>query len=146
MKLASFDCANTLTETRATTMSLLFVNMSSWCYDLVILFHFCEVFSKKYIGKIFRACQSWILCLIEQIKPKYWIDYLDQRRYEIPKFSKKKVRFEIRTFQIEYMCNFVKIRKLIIFVPKMPKFGDFSSTFSKNNVRCDINTFQIGYG
>ena len=41
--------------------------------------------------------------------------YLDQRSYEIPKFSKTKIRFEISTFEIGYRQNFVKIRKLIIF-------------------------------
>ena len=37
------------------------------------------------------------------------------------KFAKTNVRFESSTFEIEYMQNFVKIRKLILFGPKYPK-------------------------
>ena len=36
------------------------------------------------------------------------------------KFSKINVRFKINTFEIGYMQNFVKIRKLILFDPKCP--------------------------
>ena len=57
--------------------------------------------------------------------------YLDQRSYEIPKFSKTKIRFEISTFEIGYRQNFVKIRKLIIFGPKCPNLGIWAQNFQK---------------
>ena len=66
--------------------------------------------------------------------------YLDQRSYEIPKFSKIKVRFEISTFEIGYMQNLVKIKKLIPFVPKIPKFGHFWLEIWKRNAS---RKFQI---
>ena len=59
------------------------------------------------------------------------------------KFSKANVRFEISPFEIGYMRNFVKIRKLIPW-PKMPKFGDLSSKVSKTDVRFEISPFDIG--
>ena len=40
-------------------------------------------------------------------------------------------RFEIRTFEIGYIRNLVKIRKLILFGPKLPKFGHLGSKLGK---------------
>ena len=84
-----------------------------------------------------------ILCLIKYIKPKHEIIYLDQRNYEIPKFSKTKVKFEISPFEIWYRQNFVGIRKLIVFGPKCPNLS--ISEFLKTNVKFEISTFEIGY-
>ena len=39
------------------------------------------------------------------------------------KFLKTNVRFEVSTFEIGYVRNFVKIRELILFGPKHPNFG-----------------------
>ena len=76
------------------------------------------------------------------IKPKYEIIYLDQRSYEIPKFSKTKVRFEICSIEIGYKQNFVNIKKLILFGPKYP---NLCTSLSKTNVKFEISTFEIGY-
>ena len=40
-----------------------------------------------------------------------------------PKFSKTNVRFEVSTFEIGYMQNFVNIRKLILIDPKYQNLG-----------------------
>ena len=53
------------------------------------------------------------------------------------KFLKTNVRFEITTFEIKFIPNFVKIRKLILFGPKYSNL--------KTNVRFEISTFEIGY-
>ena len=45
--------------------------------------------------------------------------------------QKVNVRFEISTFEIGYMRNFVKIRKLIPFGPKCPKLGIYAQNFGK---------------
>ena len=57
------------------------------------------------------------------VKIKIWV-------FEL-KFSKAFNRFEINTFDTEYMPTFVKIRKLIL--------------FGSSNVRFEIRTFKIGY-
>ena len=49
------------------------------------------------------------------------------------------------TSEIGYRQNLIKIRKLILFWPKMPKFGDLGSKCSKTSVKFEINTFEIGY-
>ena len=41
------------------------------------------------------------------------------------KFSKTSDRFDITNFEIRYMRNFVKIRKLIRVCPKCPDFPNF---------------------
>ena len=46
-------------------------------------------------------------------------------------FCKKNVRFEIITFKIGYMRNFVKIRKLILFGPKGLSFGIWAQNVGK---------------
>ena len=46
-------------------------------------------------------------------------------------FSKTSVKFEISTFEIVYMQNFIKIRKLILFGPKCPNLGIWAKTFRK---------------
>ena len=47
------------------------------------------------------------------------------------KFSKSNVRFEISIFEIGYVQNLVKIRKLILFVPKCPSLGVWAQNFGK---------------
>ena len=42
------------------------------------------------------------------------------------KFSKTSVRFEISTFEIGYMQNFVMVRELILFGPKFSNFGTWA--------------------
>ena len=45
-------------------------------------------------------------------------------------FSKTNFRFKISTSDIKFVQNFAdKIRKLILFYPKMSKFGHFGSKF-----------------
>ena len=91
------------------------------------------------------------------------------------KFSKANVRFQISTFEIGYMQNFVKIRKFLLFGPKRPKLSICRSSrpdlnkfaayfhnafpkntsgrlllylglkFSKTNVRFEVSNFKIGY-
>ena len=51
--------------------------------------------------------------------------------YLCSKFWKANVRFEIITFKIGYMQNFVKIRKLIPFGPKCSKLGIWAQNFGK---------------
>ena len=46
-------------------------------------------------------------------------------------FSKNNVRFEISTFEIGYMRNFAKIRKLILFGPKCENLGIWAQNFRK---------------
>ena len=46
-------------------------------------------------------------------------------------FCEKNVRFEIITFKIGYMRNFVKIRKLILSGTKCPKLGICAHNFGK---------------
>ena len=57
------------------------------------------------------------------------------------KFSKTNNEFEISTFEIGYMQNFVKIEKL----PKMPKFEGLGSKFSKTNKKFEISRFKTEY-
>ena len=45
------------------------------------------------------------------------------------KFLKINVRFEISTFEIGYMQNFVKVRKLMLFDPKCPYLEIWAQTF-----------------
>ena len=59
------------------------------------------------------------------------------------KIFKKNDRFENSTFEIGYKQDFVKVRKLIIFGPKMPKFGHLGSKFLKTNVGFEISTMNI---
>ena len=47
------------------------------------------------------------------------------------KFSKINVKFKISTFEIEYMRNFVKIRKLIFFGLKCPNLGIWAENFQR---------------
>ena len=47
------------------------------------------------------------------------------------KLSKTNVRFEISIFEIGYMQNFVKIRKLILFDPKCLNLGIWTQNFRK---------------
>ena len=47
------------------------------------------------------------------------------------KFWKTNVRFEIRTFEIGYKGNFVKIRKLTFFDSKCPYLGFRAQNFRK---------------
>ena len=47
------------------------------------------------------------------------------------KCLKTNVRFEISTFKIGYMRNFVKIRKLILFGPKGLIFGIWAQNVGK---------------
>ena len=47
------------------------------------------------------------------------------------KCLKTNVRFEISTFKIGYMRNFVKIRKLILFGPKGLSFGIWAQNVGK---------------
>ena len=42
------------------------------------------------------------------------------------KFSQTSVRFEISTFEIGYMQNFVMVRELILFGPKFSNFGTWA--------------------
>ena len=46
-------------------------------------------------------------------------------------FCKKNDRFEIITFQIGYMGNFLKIRKLILFDAECLKSGIWAQNFEK---------------
>ena len=46
-------------------------------------------------------------------------------------FSKTNARFEISTFKIGYMRNFIKIKKLILFGPKCPDFGTYARNIRK---------------
>ena len=46
-------------------------------------------------------------------------------------FSKASVKFAISTFEIVYMQNFIKIRKLILFKPKCPNLGIWAKNFRK---------------
>ena len=55
------------------------------------------------------------------------------------RFAKRNIRFEGSTFEIRYVRNFVKTRKV------MPKFRDLSSKVWKTNVRFETNTFGIGH-
>ena len=55
LKIVIFDCTKPVNETCATTILLLFVSMPSKCDDLVILFHYSNGFSKKYICKKIRV-------------------------------------------------------------------------------------------
>ena len=57
--------------------------------------------------------------------------YPDQRSYEIPKYSKTKVRFEISSLEIGYRQNFVMVRKLILFAPKCPNLRMWAQNFRK---------------
>ena len=45
------------------------------------------------------------------------------------KFSKTNNRFEICTFEIRHMCNFVKIRELILLGPKYTYSGVWARNF-----------------
>ena len=47
------------------------------------------------------------------------------------KYSKTNVRFEIRTFQIGYRKNFVKIKKIILFDPNSLNFEMWTQNFRK---------------
>ena len=59
--------------------------------------------------------------------------------------SKTNVKFEISTFEIGYMRNFVKIRKLIFFGPKCPNLGIWARNLKKINDKFEISSFKIGY-
>ena len=73
------------------------------------------------------------------------------------KFLKTNVKFEINTFEIWYMRNFVKIKELILFGPKCPKafglkafkksqtFGIWAQNFQRQMINFKINTFKIEY-
>lgn len=58
------------------------------------------------------------------------------------RFSKGNIRFEGSTFEIRYVRNFVKTRKVIRFGAKCPYL---SSKVWKTNVRFETNTFGIGH-
>ena len=47
------------------------------------------------------------------------------------KFSKVNVRFEISTFKVVYMRNFIKIEKLILFSSNYPNLGIWLQIFKK---------------
>ena len=64
--------------------------------------------------------------------PKYEIIYLDQRKYELPKFSTTRLRFEICTLEIGYRQNFITIRKLVLFSPKCTNLGIWAKIFQKS--------------
>ena len=88
------------------------------------------------------------MCLIMYVKSKCEMINPNQRNNEILKFSKTKVKFEISTFEIGYMQNFVKIRKLIcpkVNMPKMPKCRSLGYNFTKTNDKFDFSTFKIEY-
>ena len=61
------------------------------------------------------------------------------------KFLKTIVRFESNTFEIGYIRNFVRIRKLILSGPKSQNLDIWDWNFWGKNVRFEIRTFQIGY-
>ena len=60
------------------------------------------------------------------------------------KSLKRNIRFEVSTFEIRYIRNFVKTRKNTFWC-KIPKCGDLSSKVWKSNVRFEISTFEIGH-
>ena len=47
------------------------------------------------------------------------------------KCSKTKDKFEISSFKIGYMQNYVKIRKFILFGPKCPNLGIWAQNLKK---------------
>ena len=59
------------------------------------------------------------------------------------KLSKTNVRFEISIFEIGYMQNFAKIRKLILFDPKCLNLGIWTQNFRKPI--SDYKSAIIGY-
>ena len=62
-----------------------------------------------------------------------------------PKFSKTNVRFEISTFEIGYMQNFVNIRKLILIDPKYPNLGIWAQSVKNKSWQkiLDLPSFEI---
>ena len=47
------------------------------------------------------------------------------------KSSKVNVKFKISTFEIDYMRNLAKIKKLILFGPECPNLGIWAQNFRK---------------
>ena len=114
-KLAIFYCTNPLIETCATAISLLFENISWQCYALVILFHFCEVFSNKYICKNYWACRSCVYLSRKTQNTQFWGFGLDFRKR-----------------MSELTQNLIKIKKLILFGQKCPNLEIWAQIFRKS--------------
>ena len=54
---------------------------------------------------------------------KNGLTLINPEKPEFSKFLKTNVRFEVSTFEVVYLRNFIKIRKLILFDSKYPNLG-----------------------
>ena len=113
LKLGIFDCTSPETCARATRAICKYVITMQ-----LLLFCFLQVFIIK--NTYVKVAVS-ILCLHKLIKPKYEIIYLIKEVMKFTKFWKTKVSLKSVPAKQDRQ-NFVKIKKLIVFGQKNPKF------------------------